>query len=254
MITIHLGRTGDYIAATRSRKLEARLFHRVWPLKTISLFLAAALALGLMLLAGGCAQTSTAMSLPTDTPTLSENSTFETAVHRPPTAQTLFAMARILEIQGRDAQASLVLNEIVQHHPEFLPAYCDLSDLQVRHRQIGLAIHILNAGLKVAPHNAVLLNDRGMCHLLKKQYPQALKDFTLATACQPANTRYRCNLALALGLMGQYKQSLAVYLLILSPTDAHYNLAVICDARHDKAQAARQFALAKNLASADESD
>ena len=246
MITIHLGRVGTCnTAVTRNHKPETRN-HRPWPLKTISLWLAAALAISLVLLASaGCSQTAPAAMGVNSAAAVQADSRFERAAHRPPTAQTLFAEARILEIQGRDNVARVVLYEIIHRYPDFLPVYSDLAELQVRHRQIGLAVDTLNAGLQLAPHDGLLLNDRGMCRLITKRYAAALKDFTLATACQPANTRYRANLALTLGLMGKYKQSLSVYRLILSPADAHYDLGVVCQARHDAAEAAKQFALAR---------
>jgi tetratricopeptide (TPR) repeat protein len=203
-----------------------------------------------ILIPAGCSNTSSDTSPnPTGGVVDPTDSAFENGAHRPPTAQTLFALARILEVQNRDSDASLVLHSIIVRYPTFLPAYCDLAAVQVRQRQVGLAIETLSSGLKISPNDGVLLNDQGMCQVLVHEYPLALQSFTQACACQPDNTRYRTNIAMVLGLMGRYDESLSLYSLVLTPSDAHYNLGVLCNARHDTVRAEKEFAIAKSLAS-----
>jgi hypothetical protein len=58
------------------------------------------------------------------------------------------------------------------------------------------------------------------------------------------DARYRGNMALALGMLGRYEESLSLYQQVVSPSDAHFNLAVICDARKDPARAEQEYKLA----------
>jgi len=224
-----------HFLATVRKRLNAILI--LWPGSAVLL----------LMLAAGCSQTSTPEPPGSDSQETPQDRAFESAANRPPTPQTMFALARILEIQGRDNDANTLLNQIIGLYPDFVPAYSELAELQVRHRQLDVAMDTLTAGLAIAPHDGLLVNDRGMCYLLEKNYPAALNDFTFACACQPDNTRYRSNLALVLGLMGNYQESLSVYLLILPPSDAYYNLGVICNMRHDSSRAEEEFATSKNL-------
>jgi Flp pilus assembly protein TadD len=167
---------------------------------------------------------------------------------RPPTLKTRYAMARLLAAQGRDAECETVLQQILTESPGFMPAYCDLAELQMRQQRMDDAVHTLGAGLQVDPHNAILLNNLGFCHVMKNDFAKALDFFTEAAAVMPQNARYRANMALALGMLGRYDESLALAKQVLAPAEAHHNLAVICAARGDPLRAAKEQARADALA------
>ena len=166
---------------------------------------------------------------------------------RPATPKTLYAMTKILAAQGRDAEAEFVLNKILKQHPDFRPAYVALAESYMRRRQVDAAIDVLSAGLKIAPDDAVLLNDVGMCSIIKGDYARALEMFEQAAAAMPQDARYRGNMALVLGMMGRYDEALALYEQLLLPADAHHNLAVICEARKDQDRADKERTIAQNL-------
>ena len=170
---------------------------------------------------------------------------------RPPTPKTRYAMARILIAKGSESEADLMLRWIIQKHPHFMPAYVELAEMHMRHRRVQPAVNVLNAGLAFSPRDPVLLNDIGMCWMVKGDYARALTMFKQAAAAMPANARYRGNMALALGMMGRYEESLALYEQLLTPADAHDNLAVICEARKDFKRAAEERATASELRAAD---
>ena len=170
---------------------------------------------------------------------------------KPPTPKTLYAMARILIAKGREPEADFMLRKILQEHPHFMPAYVELAEMHMRHRRVEPAVAVLNAGLAFSPRDPVLLNDIGMCWMVKGDYGRGLTMFKQAAAAMPANARYRGNMALALGMMGRYEESLALYEQLLTPADAHDNLAVICEARKDFERAAEERATASELRAAD---
>lgn len=172
---------------------------------------------------------------------------FESGSNRPPSAETLFSMARIAKAQGKDELQDYILRKTIQEHPRFLPAYNDLAELEIRLNRIDEAMAIIQAGLRRTAGDPVLTNNMGMCRLLKGEHEQALESFAAASKLDPDATRFRSNMALALGMLGRYEESLSLFLQIVPEWEAHYNLAVICEARKDRARAAEEFKAAEEL-------
>lgn len=158
---------------------------------------------------------------------------FESQADRPPTAKTLYTFARLLAAQGKDAECQFVLRRVIEEHPRYLPAYCELAELHLRHRGVEDAIATLSAGLGVSPQDPILLNNLGMCWMLKGDYDKALSMFTPAAAIAPQDARYRANMAASLGMMGRYDEALSLYQQVVPTTEAYYNLSVLCEARND---------------------
>ena len=179
---------------------------------------------------------------------------FQAGENRPPTAKTLYAMARILDRKGQTSEAKYTLKRIIREYPDFLPAYNDLGEIQMRETAIDQAIETLSAGLRLAPNDPVLINNLGMCYLRKAEYEQAKHHFTKAAGIVPEDSRYRSNMAVALGMMGHYDESLALFMQILPPADAYYNLGVVCEAKNDQQQAAKAFSQASALRAAAEEE
>jgi Flp pilus assembly protein TadD len=160
--------------------------------------------------------------------------------NRPPTPRTLLALSRVLVSQGREPEAQSVLYNVTRQHPNYPEAYVELAEIHMRNRRIDPAIKTLLQGLVFLPNDHVIVNDLGMCYLVRRDYKMAEEKFTAAAAIAPDNTRYRSNIALVLGLQGRYEESLSLYKQVTTESDAHFNLAVICDARKDSARAAEE--------------
>ena len=126
---------------------------------------------------------------------------FQTQANLPPTAKTLYVMAEILATQGRDQQCELLLKRIIEEHPKFPLAYNSLAELQMRQGRVDEAIETISSGLRVRSRDPVLLNNLGMCWIVRGDYEKALETFTKAAGIMPENTKYRMNMAVALGLM-----------------------------------------------------
>ena len=122
-----------------------------------------------------------------------------------------------------------------------------LAELYLRADRPDSAIEVLKAGVAVAPEDAVLRNNLGMCRLMQGRYEEALDDFTAAAAGVPKDARARANMAVALGMLGRLDESLAVYLQLVPEADAHHTLAVLCDARKDWQRAEQEYAIAETL-------
>ncbi len=181
------------------------------------------------------------------------NDAFAIGADLPPSAKTLYRLGKLLAAQGRMADSIASLRACIERHPEFMPAYCLLAELSVRHRQFETAIEILQRGLKFAPDDPVLRNDLGMCLLLRGQPEAALDEFSQAAALVPNDPHYRANVALATGMVGRYGEAFTLYCELLGNRSAHFNLGVICQARGDVKRAALEFRKANSPgATADE--
>jgi len=123
------------------------------------------------------------------------------------------------------------LKKIIQDNPKFLPAYNSLAELQMRRGQTNAAIETLQHALNINPGDAVLLNNLGMCWIVRRDYEDALKMFTRAAGIMPENAKYRANMAVALGLMGRDDESLSLFRQVLPEDQANHNLNVLREAR-----------------------
>lgn len=144
-----------------------------------------------------------------------------------PTAKTLFSMADILATQGKDRECEFVLRRCIHQYPRFTPAYNSLAELQMRQGRTGEAVDVLSKALVVRPQDPVLLNNLGMCFLVRKEYDRALKSFTRAAAIVPEAEKYRANMATALGMLGRHEEALALLRQVLPADQAEYNAAVL---------------------------
>ena len=156
---------------------------------------------------------------------------FQSQANNPPSTKTLYTMADILATQGRDSECEYVLKKIIQDNPKFLPAYNSLAELQMRTGKTIAAIETLQNALKINPDDPVLLNNLGMCWIVRRDYETALEMFTKAAGIIPENTKYRANMAVALGLMGRDEESLSLFKQTLPEDQANHNLSVLQNAR-----------------------
>ncbi len=185
---------------------------------------------GVFLTAAGCSQSAAAKQEATSSVDRAE-SEFQRGRGRRPTAKTLYAMADILAKQGKDSECELVLRSLIRDYPQFAPAYNSLAALFVRSGRLNDAIGAIDNGLRIYPDDPVLLNNSGMCWLMRRNYDKALEMFTRAAGRMPETARYRANMAVALGLMGRDEESLALFKQLLPEDQANHNLAVLCGAR-----------------------
>jgi tetratricopeptide (TPR) repeat protein len=178
---------------------------------------------------------------------------FTAGAKNPPTAETLYAMARIVRAQQNDPVQEYLLRRIIDEYPTFLPAYNDLGELRIRQNRLDEAIKVIDAGLAKAPKDPatkepldpILINNRGMARLFLGEPEKAYADFQKAAAQAPSETRYRANMATALGMLRRYDESLALFQQLVPEKDAHYNVAILAQNMKDEARAMEEFEKAK---------
>jgi serine/threonine-protein kinase len=146
-------------------------------------------------------------------------------------------MADILAAQGKDTECESVLLNCVRLHPDFAPAYNSLAELQMRQGRVHEAANVLSGALRRWPNDAVLLNNLGMCSLIRRDYEKALGYFTQAAAHAPRSEKYRANMATSLGMLGRDAEALALLRQILPEREAVHNADVLRRAREKAADA-----------------
>jgi len=172
---------------------------------------------------------------------------FDYGSRRAPLPETIYRTARLLAARGMTDAAYSTLTNLIEQHPNYVPAYVELASLQVRQRRVAAAIRTLEAGIAIDGEDAVLHNNLGMCAMLMGNYERALEAFDAAAVNDEENARYRSNKALALAMLGHYDAALAIYQQVETAANAHYNLAVVCEARADFDRAEQEFAKAYEL-------
>ncbi len=174
----------------------------------------------------GCSESANSATDAYSQPEIS-SSEFVNKSEPAPTAKTLYAMANIFASQGRDAEYEAVMKRIISENPGFFPAYNGLAESQMRQGRTNDAIETIHTGLRLRPKDTVLLNNLGMCWLVRMEYENALEMFAKAAGIMPENTRYRANMAVALSLMERNEESLALFKQILREDQASHNMKLI---------------------------
>lgn len=190
----------------------------------LGLTAAAALAVGL----AGCTSTTTfEQNDPTDPSHYGEND--DPLGNQAPTIRTLHSAARVCAARGQDSQAELAYAELIKRHPHYMPGYAELCELYLRNDMVETAEMVLIQGLEVAPDDAVLRNNLGMCHLFQREYEAALEQFTQSASIAPEDARNRANMAVSLAMLGRMDEAYANYQLIVPEKDARANMRLLSE-------------------------
>lgn len=150
---------------------------------------------------------------------------------RPATAETLQLTARVLAAKGETSRAGYVMNRMLADYPDFVGTYSEGAEVLVIEGRISEAVKWLDRGLARFPNHPVLMNDRGMCHLLLADLPAAKADFEVAYQADTDDSEYVANLALANALSGDDETAMNLWLRVVSLEDAKANLAIAQQAR-----------------------
>ena len=173
--------------------------------------------------------------------------TAEIDLDRPPTANTLFRMGKMLAAQNGDRAAAAVFSTCIARYPKFIPAYVELADLRAGQRDYMGAVAVLEQALEHLPQSAVVHNNLGMLWLLADDYEQALAKFSTAVEQAPVDGRFLANRALALAMPGRYEEALDAYMRVVEAGAAHFNVGIVAAAHDDQDRAAYEFDRARSL-------
>ena len=187
--------------------------------------------LNLMLGLAGCATTEAPSSRQVRSQVDKAELDFESQRNAPPSAKTLYSMGKVLAAQGKDQESEFVYRRCIQKYVYYLPAYNSLAELYTRQGRTNEAIELLSKALNINEKDPVVLNNLGLCYIIRREFDKAYQYFLGAASVNPSKERYRANLATALGLLGREEEALALLEQVLSPEDAQYNAEVLRRAR-----------------------
>lgn len=156
---------------------------------------------------------------------------FDGGPMQPASPETLQLTARVLAAKGRMDQAGFVLDRLYAQHPEFLGTYTEGAEILLLQGRVKEALEWLNRGLQRFPAQPILLNNRGLCHLLAADLPAATADFEAAYAADPGDADFVGNLALTRALAGNDMDAVRLWNTVLPPEDVGSNLALAKRAR-----------------------
>jgi len=149
---------------------------------------------------------------------------FEGGPMQPATADTLQMTARVLATKGRTEQAGFLLNRMISEFPDHLGTYTEGAEILLIEGRVAEAIKWLDRGLAKYPNQPILLNNRGMCHLLAADIPAATRDFETAYGADPADADYVSNLALAKALAGDEAGAAQLWTRVVPASDVESNI------------------------------
>ena len=156
---------------------------------------------------------------------------FEGGPMKPATAETMQLTVRVLAAKGQTAQAGFLLNRMLVDHPDHLGTYTEGAEVLLIEGRVDDAIGWLSRGLERMPGQPLLLNDRGVCHLLAANLESAARDFDAAYAADPRDADFVSNVALVRALQGRDEEALRLWNLVISPQEAASNLTIASAAR-----------------------
>lgn len=156
---------------------------------------------------------------------------FDGGPMQPASAETLQLTARVLAAKGRTEQAGFLLNRMIAEYPDHVGTYSEGAEVLLLEGRVGEAIKWIDRGLVRFPDHPILMNNRGLCHLLEADLPAATADFQKSYDADPADADYVGNLALAKALAGDEAGARQLWNRVLQPADVEANLAMARDSR-----------------------
>ncbi|WP_299469377.1 tetratricopeptide repeat protein [uncultured Gimesia sp.] len=158
--------------------------------------------------------------------------------------ENLMASARTSESKKDWVTAREEYEKFLKKNPKSVKACHRLGIVCSHLGDTVAATRYFTQARQLDPHNSELLNDFGYALYQRGQYEAAEKVFMSALQNDSNNTRIINNLALAVGHQGRFKESFALFRNIMSPAEAHANLAYIHTQRGEGDLALQEYDLA----------
>lgn len=144
---------------------------------------------------------------------------------------TMQLTARVLAAKGKTEQAGFLIERMYQKYPDNLGTYSEGAEVLLIEGRIADAIQWIDRGLVRFPDNPILLNNRGLCHLLDANLAAADKDFKAAYAKDPSDADYVSNLALTRALSGDDAEARKLWERVIPQADVDSNMKMAIAAR-----------------------
>jgi Tfp pilus assembly protein PilF len=156
-------------------------------------------------------------------------------------AAVYVSAGRLLEDQGKLAEAQVQYERAIESEPNDLVALVSLARLHDRRGQKPQALQAYHRAAKAHPGNGLVHNDVGLFFARQEQWQPAADSLAKAIALQPANAKYRNNLATILVELNKPQEALAQLAAVHPEAAAHFNLASLLKNKGQTDLAARHL-------------
>jgi superkiller protein 3 len=195
-----------------------------------------------VLLVGGCSTDKTgapqAASGKQAAEIAASRSEFEKSEDPPLRAETRFAAGQLNETQGAMPLAIEQYEAALQINPKYTPALFRLGFIYSQTKQYAKAIDAWNRYIVATDNSAVGYSNLGFCQELSGDAESAEKSFQAGIDRDVSNQACRVNYGLLLTRQGRIDEAKAQFGAVLSPAEAHYNIASVYQ-QQGKKEAAR---------------
>src|SRR2546423_209801 len=154
---------------------------------------------------------------------------FEKMNDPPLTANTHFAAGQLAESQGELDRAVAQYLEVLKLDPNHRDALFHLGQLYTQRKQFAEAVTIWQRYLQATKNSAAAYSNLGYCYELSGHLDWAEQMYKAGIARDPASAACRHNYALMLARGGRVNDALAQLSTVLSPAEAHYNIASVLE-------------------------
>ncbi|WP_193370765.1 tetratricopeptide repeat protein [Pelagibius marinus] len=113
-----------------------------------------------------------------------------------------------LLLKGQERPALFLLEQAVDKDPGLWRAWNAIGTLHDRAGEWDAAAMAYDRALEIRPDSAMLYNNRGFSHLLRRDHQAAIADFDAALQLEPDMEAARENMRLAFAWAGQYDRAL----------------------------------------------
>ena len=155
-------------------------------------------------------------------------------------ARACIACAQEMEKTANEAEAIFFYERARQHDPKSKLG-SRLAVLYDRQGDFQKAQQEYLKALKQTPRDADLLNDMGYSYYSRGRWAEAEKYLRQALVVKPDQAHAIINLGLCVGEQGRYQEALDLFGRVLTPAQAHCNLAFILTTQHRWEEARRTY-------------
>lgn len=174
----------------------------------------------------GCASWQS-VGTPLAMPSLTGTAAHRDELPKDQAVQACLAVAQSLDKGNNDAVAREQYEKVLQLDPNNQKAARRLAVLYDRTGDFAKADIEYAKLAKARPRDADLFNDWGYSFYARTKWADAEKHLRHALEIDATHARARCNLGLALGQQGRYGEALEAFTKVVTPAEAHCNLAFV---------------------------
>jgi tetratricopeptide (TPR) repeat protein len=168
-------------------------------------------------------------------------SEFEKSEDPPVTAQTHFAAGQLSETEGNSPQAIAQYEAALKLDPKYTPALFRLGFVYSQTKQFDKAVESWNRYIEATGHSAVGYSNLGYCQELSGDNDAAERSFQAGIDKDPTNQPCRVNYGLMLTRQGKIEEAKEQFGAVLSPAEAHYNIASVFQQQGKKDAARAEY-------------